>query len=74
MIGFPLTLPIEATSRRSFYLEDGIKDIFNQNGERLPYGRVITLSIRLTEAEAVAVRTWLQNLSAPCVDLEDPGL
>lgn len=59
MIGFPLQLPIEASAPRSYRLEESTKEIFAQDGEVMHLGRSITLSIRLSEIEAVAVRYWL---------------
>lgn len=65
MIGFPLQLPIEATVERSFRLEDSTKEIYDARGKCHLLGRAITLSIRLSETEAVAVREWLEKRNKP---------
>lgn len=60
MIGFPLTLPIEASTKRRFIIDDGVISVFDEVGCSLSDADLY-LSINVSAPEAIAVRAWLER-------------
>lgn len=65
MIGFPLQLPIEASTRRNLYLVETSATVSAEGAPMLAHDHFHQLRIDLTDAEATAIRAWLQKVHQP---------
>ena len=64
MIGFPLTLPVEASTKRRFIVDDGVISVFDECGFPLTTAPDLYLSLSVSAPEAIAVRAWLERRKA----------